>query len=47
MKNQSSIFSLKPTSTIEMFANENNLDEAPDTEFEREILNTIKDFKEL
>lgn len=29
------IFSLKPTSAIEMFVNENNLDEVQDAEFKK------------
>ena len=43
MKNQSSIFSLKPTSTIEMFAKEDYLDRHQKTEFKRAIMNVIKD----
>lgn len=42
MKNQSSTFPKKPTSTLEMFANENYLYKAQDTGFGREILTFSK-----
>lgn len=37
----------KPTSPIELFFNENYLDELQDTEFKRKIINTVKEFKNL
>lgn len=41
------IFYPKPSSPMEMFANEVNLDEPLDTEFKRTVLNSTKEFKEF
>lgn len=46
MKDQASIFSLKYTSPVERFANENYLDELQDTEFTRTIIQVL-DFKKF
>lgn len=44
MKNQASI-SVKPINLIEMYANDNYLDEPQDTEFKWRVINIIKGFK--
>lgn len=45
MKDQASVFFPKFTSTAEMFANENYLDEPQNTEFKRTIICSIKEFR--
>lgn len=47
MKYQGSMLSLKPTSHIELSANENYLGEPQDTESKRTITNFRTEFKEL
>lgn len=47
MNDQASIFPPKLSSPVEMFVNENYLDELQDTEFKRAITNFIKEFKEF
>lgn len=37
----------KPTSPIELFFNENYLDEFQDTEFKRKIINMVNEFNDL
>lgn len=47
MKDQSSLFSPKPTSPVEMFVQENYLGGSEDTEFKITIINFIEEFKEF
>ena len=47
MNNQATIFSLKCTSFVEMFDNENYLDEPQNTKFKRTIINFLKELKEF
>lgn len=47
LKDQVSIFGQQPTSSVEMFANENSPHESPDKEFNRTIIKFIKDFTEF
>lgn len=47
MNVQDNMSPIKPTSPIEMFSNENYLDEPEDTEYNRTIINLIKKFKEV
>lgn len=47
MRDIASIFFLKPTSPVQMLANENYLDELRNTEFKRTPINPFKEFKEL
>lgn len=47
MKDQASIFLLKPTSSFKMAGNENDLHEYHDIDFKRTITNVIKESKEL
>lgn len=47
IKGQMTIFSPKPTSPMEMFANEIYLEETVDTEFKRTMVNSIKEYKEF
>lgn len=47
MKDQASISPPKPTNPVEMFANEDYLDETQSTEFKRKIMNFVQKFKEF
>ena len=46
-KDQSGIFSLKPTSTVRLFVNENYLDVSQDRECKRTTMNFISEFKKF
>lgn len=46
-KGQNSMFPIKPTSPMDVFSNENYLDEPQDTEFKRTIINFSDDFKDF
>lgn len=47
MKEQASIFSLKPVSPVELFVNENFLDKLQNTEFKRTTVKFLKEFMEF
>jgi hypothetical protein len=47
MKHQANVLSPNPNSPVEMFANDQYLDETQDTEFKRIVIKFIKELKKF